>query len=108
MSDAKDDDPLEIKNLAVTYDYLMYRINDHISNLSDLTHQSIINKKRLVEEEYFGGQLKLDEKIAEADKLMRECTELEMLFLKLDQLYLFVGDFKTRLLTLESEFKRLT
>jgi len=103
----KDDDPLEIKDLAVKYDYLIYKINDHIANLADITHQSVSNKRKLIDEEYFDQQLHLDEQLADADRLIDECKELETLFMKLDQLYMFVGDFKQRVATLEQEFSLL-
>lgn len=105
--DKVDDDPLELKDLAVNFDYLMFRINDHLSNLSETTYQSVTNKKKLIEEEFFDKQLQIDERINEVDSLILECKELEVLFMKLDQLYMFVGDFKSRLLTLENEFKNL-
>lgn len=102
-----DDDPLELKDLAVEYDYLMYKINDHIANLAEITYQSVTTKRKLIDEEYFDQQLHLDEQLEDADRLIDKCKELELLFMKLDQLYMFVGDFKTRLSTLEREFSQI-
>lgn len=107
MPDQDDDDPLQLKDLAVKYDYLMYKIGDHITNLADLTHQSVVNKRKLIDEDYFDKQLQLDAELDGADQLLEECRELESLFMKLDQLYMFVGDFKTRLSSLESDFNSL-
>lgn len=102
-----DDDPLEIKDLAVKYDYLIYKINDHITNLADITHESIMTKRKLIDEEYFDKQLNLDEQLRSADRLLDECKQLEALFMKLDQLYMFVSDFKNRTSALEREFNHL-
>lgn len=107
MKDAVDDDPLEIKDLSVKYDYLIYKINDHIANLAEITHQSVTTKRKLIDEEYFDHQLHLDDQLKDADRLLHECAELEILFLKLDQLYMFVGDFKERISVLEQEFDQL-
>lgn len=102
-----DDDPLEIKDLAVKYDYLIYKINDHITNLAEITHQSIITKRNMIDEDYFNEQLHLDEELQNADKLIGECNLIETLFMKLDQLYMFVGDFKERISVLEREFNNV-
>lgn len=107
MKDGVDDDPLEIKDLSVKYDYLIYKINDHIANLADITHQSVTTKRKLIDEQYFDHQLRLDDQLKDADRLIQECTELETLFMKLDQLYMFVGEFKKRMTVLEQEFEQL-
>lgn len=98
------DDPLELKDLAVKYDYLVYKINDHIASLAEITHQSVQSKRHLIDTEYLDQQLHLDHELAHADKLLLECSELEALFMKLDQLYMFVDDFKARVGRLEREF----
>lgn len=102
-----DDDPLQIKDLAVQYDYLIYKISDHISNLADLTYLSVISKQQLIEEDYFENQLGLDKELDESNKMIEECNKLEMVYTKLDQLYLFVEDFKTRITYLENRFKEM-
>lgn len=107
MKDGVDDDPLEIKDLSVKYDYLIYKINDHIATLAEITHQSVTTKRKLIDEQYFDHQLRLDDQLKDADRLLQECTKLETLFMKLDQLYMFVGDFKKRITVLEQEFEQL-
>lgn len=104
----EDDDPLRIKDLAVSYDYLMYKIHDHIESLLETTFQSVETKQRLIEQDYFEDQLHMDENIAQAQKLLKQCDDLELLFMKLDQLYLFVDDFKTRVAYLETEFDKIS
>ncbi|PVH14212.1 uncharacterized protein CXQ87_002339 [Candidozyma duobushaemuli] len=102
-----DDDPLRIKDLAVSYDYLMYKIHDHIASLSETTFSSVESKQRLIEQDYFQQQLQLDKNIADAQALLDQCDDLELQFMKLDQLYSFVDDFKDRVARLEKEFDAL-
>lgn len=99
-----EDDPLHLKDLAVDFDYLMFKIKDHILGLAEVTNKSVTTKKQLIEDEYFTKQLHLDEQLADAEAILKECTELEMLFMKLGQFQGFVDDFKTRLNILENKF----
>ncbi|OBA21623.1 hypothetical protein METBIDRAFT_27524, partial [Metschnikowia bicuspidata var. bicuspidata NRRL YB-4993] len=101
-----DDDPLLLKDLAVDFDYLMFKIKDHILGLAELTNTSVASKKQLIENDYFAQQLQLDAQLADADSTLKECAELEMLFLKLSQLRQFVDGFKTRLASLEHEYAK--
>lgn len=98
------DDPLELKQLAIKYDYLIYKINDHISTLSEQTFLAVTKKTELVSDDYFDQQLQLDQRLQKADQLLRQCNDIDMLFLKLSQLYMFVDDFKERIAHLEREF----
>ena len=100
------DDPLQLKDLAVDFDYLMFKIKDHILGLAELTQKSVTTKMRLIEDDYLTQQLALESQIAEADAILRECTDLETLFMKLGQFQGFVDDFKTRLSVLEHEFNK--
>lgn len=102
-----DDDPFELKELAVNYDYLIYKINDTIATLSEKTFQSINNKNKLINESYLNDQLQLNEELQDIDKLITQSKDLEMTFMKLDQLNLFVEDFKSRISYLEDEFDKL-
>ncbi|CUM46790.1 unnamed protein product [Debaryomyces tyrocola] len=104
----KDEDPLVLKNLAVNFDYLMYKINDHISNLSEKTFHAVNAKQDFVNGEYLQKQLDLEKEINEIDLILSRCNELELDFMKLDQLYLFVEDFKSRLNSLEDGFKEIS
>lgn len=104
----KDEDPLVLKNLAVNFDYLMYKINDHISNLSEKTFNAVNAKQDFVNSEYLQKQLNLEKEINEIDLIISKCNDLELDFMKLDQLYLFVEDFKSRLNSLEDGFKEIS
>lgn len=95
-----DSDPLQLQQLAVAYDYLMYKIGDHVLLLCDRTCRSVATKLALVRRDYF-GQLRLEDTLNEVDGLLARCTEVENDYAKLEQLYLFVESFKERLRVLE-------
>lgn len=103
----EEDDPLELRNLAVSYDYLLFRIKDQVSTLTEITQQSVQNKRMLIEEKYFKEELNLENEFKEIDALFRMCDEIQLSFLKLDQLVDFVADFRSRLEHLEEEFDKL-
>lgn len=103
---ADKDDPLQLKLLAVNYEYLMYKINDHIGNLSEKTNVAVEEKRRLIEDDYFVKQLDIDTQLKHADDLLAECNEVEQQLMKLDQLYGFADDFKQRISDLEEQFGR--
>ncbi|CAK7901434.1 biogenesis of lysosome-related organelles complex 1 subunit Cnl1p [[Candida] anglica] len=105
MSEVEDEDPLGLRELAVRFDYLLYRINDHVTNLSELTYQSVCSKRDTIEIEYLDKQLQLDKKLKDVDTILRSCDELELELMKLDQMSNFVDDFKERLHVLEIAFK---
>lgn len=100
----EDDDPLQLKQLAVNYDYLIYKINDHIAVLSEQTFRLMKTKQQLTEE-YLQDKLHLEEEFANIDELIGHCKEIELTFMKLDQLRMFVDDFHQRLNYLEQEFR---
>ncbi|CAH2354793.1 biogenesis of lysosome-related organelles complex 1 subunit Cnl1p [[Candida] railenensis] len=102
-----EEDPLGLRNLAVQYDYLMFKINDRLSTLSDQTYQSVISKQNAIENNYIGDQLKLTEQIKEIDDIILSCKEIELELMKLDQIESFVSDFKERVVALEEQFSKL-
>lgn len=97
-------DHLQLKGLAVNFDYLMFKISDRINSLAEQTHESVLAKSRAIEDEYLKEQLQLQHVLAEIDACQKDCKEIETLFAKLDQLYVFVDDFKIRLDALENQF----
>ncbi|CAI5757595.1 unnamed protein product [Candida verbasci] len=103
----EDADPLELRQLSLSYDYLMYKIKDHIQQLTDQTYESIKQKQQIIFTDYFENQLKLSNNYKEIDDMLKICNQLESEFLKLDQLELFINDFKLRIDNLEKEFERL-
>lgn len=105
MAEANDD-PLELKKLAVSYDYLMYRINDRIAALADATFVSVSAKEEYIKNGYLGDQLRLQEETRRIEELVSECDAIELGFMKLEQIRGFVDDFLERLDRLEGEFRR--
>lgn len=100
-------DHLQLKGLAVNFDYLMFKISDRINSLAEQTHESVLAKSTAIENDYLQKQLQLNHVMAEIDACQKDCKELEALFAKLDQLYVFVDDFKNRLDVLERDFKTM-
>lgn len=105
MADAED--PLGLKELALNYDYLVFKINDYIANLSQVTYDAVSSKEKLVKQDYLTNQLHLTDELQSIDELLRKCNELELEFIKVDQLKLFVEDFKQRLFELETEYQKM-
>lgn len=102
MSD--EEDPLGLKELALNYDYSIYKINDYINNLSEMTFESVSKKDKLIKQEYFHEQLNLAEELDLVDKLVQKCNDIELEFMKIDQLQMFINDFKLRLSAVEQGF----
>lgn len=100
------DDPLELRQLAVSLDYLLYRIKDRVAVLVEQTETAVVEKQRAISEDYLGGQLAVDDTMEAIGRLEERCDELEADFAKLDQLYGFVNDFVDRLRKLEHGFKQ--
>lgn len=101
---APNEDPLGLKELAVSYDYLIYKINDYIKNLSDQTYDAVTAKLSLICNDYLNDQLQLDKELNDVDLLLEECNAMEIEFLKVKQLSMFINDFKLRLANLENSF----
>lgn len=99
------EDPLALKELALNYDYLIYKINDHVKNLSEQTFESVSYKDKVIKEHFLANTLDLDNELKKVDDLIAKCDEIELEFLKLDQLTIFIDDFKKRVTKLESQFQ---
>lgn len=97
------DDPLNLKQLSVNYDYLIFKIKEHYSNLSDQTYESVNNQQSLIEDKFF-KELGLEKELDEIEAEIQKVREIETSFMKIEQLEMFVDDFKQRLTHLEKEF----
>ncbi|QPG76322.1 hypothetical protein FOA43_003708 [Brettanomyces nanus] len=96
-----DDDPLEVRRLALTFDYLMYKIQDHVTGLSDAVTQNVDYTKKQRQLEL--SQINRD--IHDARKLISECNCINLEIDKLEQLQLMTRDFKERLTVIDSRTK---
>ena len=85
----------------------MYKISDYINTLTEQTYQAVLSKQYQINQEYLNDQLKLFDNYEKIDDLLKMVNNLEMEFLKLDQLDQFILDFKQRLNVLEYEFDKL-
>lgn len=85
----------------------MYKIKDYINTLTEQTYQSILSKQYQINQEYLHDQLNLFDNYETIDEMLKTISQLEMEFLKLDQLEVFIEDFKQRLNVLEHEFDKL-
>ncbi|KAL7664017.1 Biogenesis of lysosome-related organelles complex 1 subunit CNL1 [[Candida] zeylanoides] len=103
----EEDDPLALKSLAVQFDYLMFKINDHYATLAEQTYSAVVAKRDTIEHSYLEQQLQVEKQIKDIDDLISSCEDLELEFKKLDQIEGFVEDFKTRLSSLEQAFNSL-
>lgn len=100
------DDPLNIKDLCLKYDYLMFKIKDHIQGLSESTYDALLHKKSLIDT-FLTDELAIDQEMAHADELLAQCDTVEAQFMKLDQISEFVSEFKIRVLALEESVASL-
>lgn len=104
MEATGDDDPLELRRLAVSFDYLVFKIKDRIAALVEDTERAVVLKEQAVEEEYLGRRLAIGDRMEQIDELVSRCDELEAEFARLEQLYAFVDDFKARVAALKQGF----
>ncbi|KAG5421978.1 hypothetical protein I9W82_001071 [Candida metapsilosis] len=101
---SQETDPLELHKLSLSYDYLMFKIKDYIKTLTDQTYDSVLQKHDYIKHDYFERQLNLPQQYKEIDKLLKTCDDIEREFMKIDQLEMFVNDFKQRLDAIERGF----
>lgn len=95
------DDPLEIKKLAVSFDYLMYKIKDRVTSLAERTFEAVSAKHQWINSDYLGKQLDVSGQLEEIDGILQACDAVENQFMRLEQLELFVADFGRRIAKLE-------
>ncbi|KAH3674410.1 hypothetical protein WICMUC_003247 [Wickerhamomyces mucosus] len=99
MYSEDDDDPLGVKQLAVSFDYLMFKINDNLKNLTSETEKYLIDQKTSLTKE-------LESVDAMTDSLkhvMDKCANLNSEFMKIKQISFIAADFKERIRYIESK-----
>lgn len=98
MNDTEEDDPLNVRQLGVTFDYLMFQISEKIAEISQETENDVVLLQKT-------SELKVNEMdkiIASLKKLIADCTELENDFERIKQLGFIVAEFKTRIDNIKS------
>jgi hypothetical protein len=99
----EEDDPLGVKKLALSFDYLVYQITEKVQSLALQTEDTVKYKKQVAETQLN----EVEESITSLNKLLKACEDLDNDFTKLEQISLIVTDFKTRIRQLESYFKKV-
>ncbi|CUS21797.1 LAQU0S04e01002g1_1 [Lachancea quebecensis] len=99
-------DPFGIDRLSVDYDYLLYRIQDHVTSIQLSTTEICRQQNQLVEQ----GIIKdaIDVNIEEMHRMLQKCEELEAHFDMLDQIDGIVQAFRPRLDAIVREHRELT
>ncbi|VEU20037.1 DEKNAAC100279 [Brettanomyces naardenensis] len=100
--DEEEEDPLQVRRLALTFDYLMYKIQDHTTVLSEAVAQNVDYTKK--QQEFEISQV--NRRIKEARKIINECNRTDLEIDKLEQLQLMTRDFRDRLASLDTRLKR--
>ncbi|GME73889.1 unnamed protein product [[Candida] boidinii] len=95
------DDPLNVKELALSFDYLTYKIQDRVKTLSENIEVNLSFSKSNYEMEIF----KITENLEHVKMLIKECDYLNDEFSKLEQINLISRDFVSRLTKLDKRLK---
>ncbi|ODQ78322.1 hypothetical protein BABINDRAFT_168496 [Babjeviella inositovora NRRL Y-12698] len=100
----ENDDPLQIKLLALNFDYLLYKISDHVNALSQDTYTAIHGQQGEFDE--------LDLPVLDASMehilkvLLPKLCELEANLMAIGQVSDIAKLFRERILTLEQSMKK--
>ncbi|CDK24618.1 unnamed protein product [Kuraishia capsulata CBS 1993] len=102
ISNLPDDDPLEVKSLALEFDYLIYKIQDRVKTLSDQTKDSVTAQKV----NYENDIARINANIGQINDLVRECDLIENEFVKIEQISQIAKDFTMRLTQVEKKLQQ--
>lgn len=95
-------DPLNIKELALNFDYLMYKINDRIKSLSEVAQQSTFRQKENTESTI----MEIDKVIQYYYEITKKLDEINNDFNKVKQINMIIDEFVPRIKELENYFLR--
>lgn len=97
----EEDDPLGVKKLALSFDYLLYKISEKMEVLAQQTESSVISRKDEAEREL----LDVETSANNLKDLIQKCDDLDNDFTMLEQISIIVSDFKQRIKNLELQIK---
>ncbi|ODQ60466.1 hypothetical protein WICANDRAFT_12805, partial [Wickerhamomyces anomalus NRRL Y-366-8] len=97
----EEDDPLGVKKLALSFDYLLYKISEKMEVLAQQTESSVISRKDEAEREL----LDVETSANNLKDLIQKCDNLDNDFTMLEQISIIVSDFKQRIKNLELQIK---
>ncbi|CCC70807.1 hypothetical protein NCAS_0F03230 [Naumovozyma castellii] len=100
-----DADPLGIDKLSVDYDYLLYKIRDHVESIQLQTTQLCRTQNELVTNEIVENII--DRNISEFKLLLEKCEELENHFDMLDQIAIITESFNDRISAIIADYKQI-
>lgn len=92
-----DEDPLEVRNVALVFDYLMYKIKDHVAEITDSVIQNVDYARNQQELEIS----RVNRHIKKARQLITKCDRTDMEIEKLVQLQSITKDFCDRLMNVD-------
>ncbi|KAG7886921.1 hypothetical protein KL936_004772 [Ogataea polymorpha] len=96
--DDDDDDPLKVKELSLAFDYLMFKIQDQASQLSERVEAHVMRSKTEHEHDIQAIQNKL----VQIKQLLGHCDQINLEIDKLEQLNMITKDFHQRLIAVQS------
>lgn len=98
----EEDDPLGVKKLALSFDYLMYKISEKMETLSRQTEASVISRKDEADQDL----IEVEQSMENLRELMMKCDDLDNDFTRIEQISVIVADFKQRVKALEALAKK--
>lgn len=94
------DDPLGIGNLSKSFEQLVEKINDRVTQLSTQALHSAQGEQSAIERSQIR---KSDDEIKRLRRLISQCEEFELDFLKIGQIADIAKEFKARIQALEKD-----
>ncbi|CCH45490.1 hypothetical protein BN7_5072 [Wickerhamomyces ciferrii] len=95
----EEDDPLGVKRLALSFDYLLYKITEKVDSLAQQTELSVLSKKNQVDVQL----IDVENSMNNLKNLIKNCDELDNEFSMVEQINYIVNDFKHRIADLEKK-----
>ncbi|AET40257.1 Cnl1p Ecym_5515 [Eremothecium cymbalariae DBVPG len=89
------EDPFRVDKLILDYDYLIYRIKDHVLSIHLETTDICRKQNKLITEGIVEDII--DANIKGIEELLQKCGELEKYFVQLNAIDSIVGTFRERL-----------
>ncbi|KAG7853068.1 hypothetical protein KL941_000118 [Ogataea angusta] len=93
-----DDDPLKVKELSLAFDYLMFKIQDQASQLSERVESHVLRSKSEHERDIQAIQ----DKLVQIKQLLGHCDQINLEIDKLEQLSMITKEFNQRLTAVQS------
>ncbi|KAG7745987.1 hypothetical protein KL912_004843 [Ogataea haglerorum] len=96
--DDDEDDPLKVKELSLAFDYLMFKIQDQASQLSERVEAHVLRSKT----EHEHDIQTIQDKLVQIKQLVGHCDQINLEIDKLEQLNMITKDFTQRLIAVQN------